>query len=304
MNLKSLRVFVNVMDEGTLARACHKMNLSQPAASRLVQILEAEFDIQLFHRDRQRMMPTHQAEAFYPQAVRILASVDDLPDMFKQIATNAAPPLRVICHPRMVEGLIVPAMARLAKLQPSLKMKLEVHPRRYLGRPIMHGLYDVGVATLPLPDQNPSAQFLAQADMQVALPEAHPLAHKQVLSPQDLRDVPYVALEDTTNMRALLDRELAKTDKHLEVFHEMSTSLAACRLVKEGVGYTFTDSITLSPDEAHGLAIRAWRPRVNIDFGYFVSNTKIPHAARNQFVSILKEICESRLSFANEGNRG
>lgn len=88
MNLKSLRVFVNVMDEGTLARACRKMNLSQPAASRLVQILEAEFDIQLFNRDRKRLIPTHQAEAFYPQAVRILASIDDLPDMFEQVASH------------------------------------------------------------------------------------------------------------------------------------------------------------------------------------------------------------------------
>lgn len=303
MNLKSLRVFVNVMDEGTLARACRKMNLSQPAASRLVQILEAEFDIQLFHRDRKRMVPTHQAEAFYPQAVRILASVDDLPDMFQQIATNSAPPLRVICHPRMVEGLIVPAMARLAKLDPGVKLKLEVHPRRYLGRRIMHGLYDVGVATLPLPDQNPSAQLLAQAEMRVALPAAHPKSRKQVLTPEDVRDLPYVALEESTNMRALLDRQLTKADEHLEVTHEMSTSLAACRLVREGVGFTFTDSITLSPEEEHGLAVRAWRPRVNIDFGYFVSDTKIPHPARSLFVDILKEICDNRLN-ADTEDRG
>ncbi|MEJ6388738.1 LysR family transcriptional regulator [Gymnodinialimonas ulvae] len=295
MNLKSLRVFVNVMDEGTLARACHKMNLSQPAASRLIQILEAEFDIQLFHRDRKRMVPTHQADAFYPQAVRILASVDDLPDLFQQIATNSAPPLRVICHPRMVEGLIVPAMACLVKLDPSVKLKLEVHPRRYLGRRITHGLYDVGVATLPLPDQNPSAQLLAQAEMRVALPDAHPATRKQVLTPDDVRDLSYVALEESTNMRALLDRQLTKADEHLDVIHEMSTSLAACRLVREGIGFTFTDSITLSPAEQHGLAVRQWRPRVNIDFGYFVSDTNVPHPARASFVKVLKEMCEERL---------
>lgn len=294
MNLKSLRVFVNVMEEGTLARACRKMNLSQPAASRLVQILEAEFDVQLFHRDRKRMVPTHEGEGFYPQAVRILASIDDLPDIFQQIATDTAPPLCVICHPRLVEGLIVPAMAQLVKQEPSLKLKLEVHPRRYLGRRIMHGLYDVGVATLPLPDRNPAAKLLARADMLVALPEAHPLAEKAVLSPHDLLDVPYVALEETTNMRILLDRELARADVRLEITHEISTSQAACRLVREGIGFTFTDAITLSPDDAHGLAIRKWQPRVNIEFGYFVSETKRPHNARDEFVNILKEICDRR----------
>jgi DNA-binding transcriptional LysR family regulator len=294
MNLKSLRVFVNVMEEGTLAQACRKLNLSQPAASRLIQILEAEFDIQLFHREKKRLIPTQEGETFYPEALRILASIDDLPGMFEQIAKDAAPPLRVICHPRLVEGLIVPAMAELIKRVPSVKVKLEVHPRRYLGRRILHGLFDVGIATLPLPDRNPTPRFLARTDMLVVLPAAHPLAAKAVLTPDDVSGMAYVALEDTTNMRSLLDRELAKADEHLEVTHEMSTSLAACRLVKEGIGFTFTDAITVSPEDERGIAIRQWRPRVNIEFGYFVLETKRPHRARDEFLSILKQICASR----------
>ncbi|MFK7793061.1 MAG: LysR family transcriptional regulator [Devosiaceae bacterium] len=294
MNLKSLRVFVNVMEEGTLARACQKMNLSQPAASRLIQIFEAEFGTQLFHRERKRLIPTREGEAFFPEAVRILASIDDLPAMFRQIENDEAPPLRVICHPRLVEGLIVPAMAKLVKRMPAVKLKLEVHPRRYLGRRVTLGLFDVGVATLPLPDRNQATQFLASTDMMVALPEGHALAQKDWLEPSDVADLPYLALEETTNMRAILDRELAKVDKRLEITHELSISLPARRLVKEGIGFTFTDAITLSPDEAQGLAIVPWRPQVTIDFGYFISDTKQPHRARDTFIGILKEICTQR----------
>ncbi len=294
MNLRSLRVFVNVMEEGSLARASRKMNLSQPAASRLIQILESEFAVQLFHRDKKQLVPTHEGEGFLPEALRILASIDELPGLFEQIKADVSGPLRVICHPRLVDGLIVPAMAQMAGHDSSLKLKLEVHPRRYLGRRILHGLYDVVVATLPLPDQTPSAQFLARADMLVALPERHHMADKPVLTPRDLADVPYVALEETTNMRALLDHELAGADETLHVWHEMSTSQCACRLVKAGVGFTFTDAITLNPEEAKGLAIREWCPRVNIEFGYFLSETKRPHPSRDIFVDALKEICRRR----------
>lgn len=295
MNLKSLRVFVHVMEEGTLARACQKMNLSQPAASRLIQIFEAEYGTQLFHRERKRLIPTREGEAFFPEAVRILASIDDLPAMFRQIETDEAPPLRVICHPRLVEGLIVPVMAELVRRVPSVKLKLEVHPRRYLGRRVTLGLYDVGVATLPLPDRNQATHFLASTDMTVALPEGHELAEKDWLEPADVASIPYLALEETTNMRAILDRELAKVDKRLEITHEMSISLPARRLVKEGLGFTFTDAITLSPDEAHGLAILPWKPRVNIEFGYFISDTKQPHKARDVFIDVLKELCAQRV---------
>lgn len=296
MNLKSLRVFVNIMEEGTLARACQKINLSQPAASRLIQILEAEFGVQLFHRERKRLIPSHEGEAFYPEAVRILASIDDLPALFRQIGTDEAPPLRVICHPRLVEGLIVPAMAELVRREPSVKLKLEVHPRRYLGRRVMLGLYDVGIATLPLPDQNQATQLLASTDMLVAIREDHPLSRRASLTPSDVASLPYVALEDTTNVRALLDHELAKANEQLEITHEMSTSLAACRLVKEGVGFTFTDAITLSPDEAQGLAVRQWNPKVKIEFGYFTSDATRPHKARDSFIDALREICAQRLN--------
>ncbi|UWQ94824.1 LysR family transcriptional regulator [Rhodobacteraceae bacterium M385] len=294
MNLKSLRVFVNIMEEGTLAQACRKMNLSQPAASRLIQILETEFDIQLFHRERKRLIPTVEGEVFYPEALRILASIDDLPAMFQEIATNASPPLRVICHPRLAEGLMVPAIAELLKRDPTIKVKLEVHPRRYLGRRILHGMYDVGIATLPLPDRNPSLRFLAQADMQVVVPTAHPLALKPCITPKDVVDMPYIALEETTNMRTLLDRELTKADARLEVTHEVSISRAALRMVQAGLGFAFTDAITVTPEEELGIAIRPWHPRVTIEFGYFVSDTKRPHKARDEFVEILHEVCSAR----------
>lgn len=294
MNLKSLRVFVNVMEEGTLAQACQKMNLSQPAASRLIRILEAEYGVQLFHRQSKRLIPSDEGEAFYPEAVRILASIDDLPAVFRQIETQEAPPLRVICHPRLVEGLVVPAMAQLVQREPSVKLKLEVHPRRYLGRRVMLGLYDIGLATLPLPDQRQATQPLAQTGMLIALPEHHPLAAKECLQPSDVVDLPYVALEETTNMRAILDHELAKTDQRLEITHEMSTSLSARRLVKEGIGFTFTDAITLSPEEAEGLAVRRWHPWVNIEFGYFTAPNNRPHKARDAFIGVLREICAKR----------
>ena len=42
MNIKSLRAFVLVVEEGSLVAASGKMALSQPAVSRLINLLEAD----------------------------------------------------------------------------------------------------------------------------------------------------------------------------------------------------------------------------------------------------------------------
>ena len=298
MNLKSLRVFVFVMEEGTLARASGKLNLSQPAASRLLQILEQEFGCALFFRDKKRLVPTPEGELFYPEAVRILSSIDDIPGFFEQMKADAVVPLRIICHPRIANGLVLPAMAKLSRVRPGLKLKLEIHPRRDLGRRIMHDLFDIGVSTLPLPVDNPSPQTLRSVDLQVVLPRGHRLTRKRFLTPRDVADQPYVALDQHTVIRRIVDQELAKIGEHLRVAHEVSAGAAAYRLVRYGLGYTFADPVALDPEFVDDVALVPWRPRMKVEFGYFLSSTSRSHEALLPFVDCLKKTCRERLSLA------
>ncbi|HIC82091.1 MAG TPA: LysR family transcriptional regulator [Kiloniellaceae bacterium] len=296
MNLKSLRVFINVMEEGTLARASAKLNLSQPAASRLLQILEQEFGCALFHRDRKRLVPTPEGELFYPEAVRILSSIDDIPGFFAQIKANAVVPLRIICHPRILNGLVLPAMAKLSRIRPGLRMKLEMHPRRDLGRRIMHDIFDIGVSTLPLPVETLTPRRLRSAKLHVVLPKHHKLARRRFLTPKDVSDQPYVALDQHTVIRRIVDQELAKIGAHLDVAHEVSAGAAAYRLVRYGLGFTFADPIALDPEFVGDVALVPWRPAMTVDFGYFLSGSARRHEALMSFVDCLNETCDERLA--------
>lgn len=291
MNIKSLRVFINVMEEGTLAQAAEKMNLSQSAASRLIQILEDEYRVTLFRRDKQRLLPTEEGEKFYPEALRILSSIDEIPAMFRQMKSESIAPLRIICHPRLVNGLVVPAMTRLALRAPEVRMKLEVHPRRHLGRHILHDLYDVGISALPLPVESMQPHPLADLDVRLVVRRDHRLAARHALSAADLDDEVYIALDETTLLRKIVDEELTKNGKSLRVVHEVSSSAAALRLVIAGLGFTLTDEIALDRHMAEHLVTIPWKPSIREKLGYFVSQTANPHAARDLFAQCLHEVC-------------
>ena len=125
MNLKSLRAFLYVMDEGALVHASRRMNLSQPAVSRLVNLLEEEVGVKLFYRDQKTLMPTPEAELFYPEAQRIVASLDDLPDLFCQFRSSALVPLRIVSQLRAANGLIIPALGRFAEQYPEVRTTLD-----------------------------------------------------------------------------------------------------------------------------------------------------------------------------------
>nr|WP_240932676.1 LysR substrate-binding domain-containing protein [Pelagibius litoralis] len=189
-------------------------------------------------------------------------------------------------------------MAKLNAAQPGLRTKLEIHPRRDLGRRIMHDLFDIGVSTLPLPVENLSPQILRSAELHVVLPKRHKLARKRFLTPKDVADQPYVALDQHTVIRRIVDQELAKVGERLEVTHEVSAGAAAYRLVNYGLGFTFADPVALDPEFLDAVAVVPWRPVMKVEFGFFVSSTSRSHDALLPFVECLKEICEERLTAA------
>lgn len=265
MNLRALRVFVGLMDGGTLTRAAERMNLSQSAASRLLTLLEAELGAQLFARERRRMMPMPAAEALYPEALRILAQTDSLRDV---VRSDRPAPVRILCQTRLLPGLVVPAIA-LLRHQSTRPIQLEAAPRRELARRVQAARHDVVVATMPLPlDRALSASAvtvpLASVALGILVPVRHPLANAQTLDLEDLDGMAYIALDETTVIRRMVDSTHAALPPPAI---EVSTGAAAYRLVAAGLGFTFADPIAVDPELSECVALVPWRRRAIVEIG-------------------------------------
>ena len=79
MKLQALRLFLRIMELGSLAAAAKSLNMSQSAASRLLSGLEHGTGLRLFHRDRMRLVPTTEGTSFFAEVRRVLVAIDDLP---------------------------------------------------------------------------------------------------------------------------------------------------------------------------------------------------------------------------------
>lgn len=299
MNIRSLRIFVYVMEEGTLARAASRMHLSQSAASRQLALLEQEFEVTLFSREQKRLIPTSEADNFYPEALSLLAQIDNLPAVFSQMRKDRRAPLRIVSQTRIANGLVLPAIAEFATLRPDQPVKLEIMLRRDLGRRILHQRFDVCVSALPLPVEKLEPVPLGATTLCIALARTHPLATRAVLGPQDLRGVPYIALDEATVLRRLIDRKVAGLDKPA---YEVSVGTAAYRLVHQGLGFAFADPVSLDPELAAGIALVPWEQELTIEFGYFVAESKETDRASHAFGSILQQQFQAKSRQVEKAN--
>ncbi len=291
MNIKSLRIFVNIIEDGTLARAAERLNLSPPAASRLLGLLEEELGVPLFLRVKKRLISTPQADSLYHEAIRILASVDGIPSFVRQIQQGKSDPLRIVCLSRLTSGLVLPSIIRLLQKRPDVRTSFEVYHRSDLERRFAWDIYDVGVGSLPAPVRNIESDHLYSTSFYVMLSKNHPLAKKSKLTAKDLADLPYIALNRQTLLRKIIDENLDHSGAKLDPRHEVSTTAAAYKLVCANLGFAIVDPIAIDEELRDAVSLIPWHPKAMIDFGIFRKKSDNPHNAAEDFIDCLRATC-------------
>src|SRR5215469_1200216 len=86
MDLRHLRYFIAVAEEGHITRAAEKLGIQQPPLSRLIGNIERDLDVRLFVRRPRGVELTEAGLAFYREACGVLAGMDNAIETAKSTA--------------------------------------------------------------------------------------------------------------------------------------------------------------------------------------------------------------------------
>jgi len=290
--VKSLRAFVLTMEQGSLTLAAQAMNLSQPAASRLLQQLEEEFGAPLFFRNSKTLTPSREAERLYPEASRILASFEELPSILDAVKHDETTPFKVVGQTRCTLGLVSPALGILHSEHPDVSFDFSIHKRTELRRRMLWERFHVGVFALPLHVEFAETRILRRVRCDAILPKSHPLAKRKVLTPEDLQDVDFVTVKEALIGRTVVENSLKSEGYKMIVKHEVSNAFAAISLVRQGLGYMVSDRFAIDPAHLSELALIPFSPTPYMEYAICVSQDARDHPLTERFIEILAGILD------------
>ncbi|MGH8819283.1 MAG: LysR family transcriptional regulator, partial [Achromobacter pestifer] len=150
-----LAFFVLVARLGSLSAAARELDLTPPAATKRLALMERRLGVRLVNRTTRSISLTNEGETYLSHAVKILA---DLRDMEDAVSSNGVMPrglLRVNATLGFGRTVIAPLVSDFAKQYPAVDVRLEVTDRPV---DLVESGFDLAIRFGELPDNRLSAR--------------------------------------------------------------------------------------------------------------------------------------------------
>ncbi|KZE25875.1 LysR family transcriptional regulator [Crenobacter luteus] len=186
MELRHLRYFVTVAEEGNITRAAEKLHIAQPPLSRQIQQLEDELGVQLLERGARPLKLTEAGQFFYAHALQLLSQTRELEAMTRRIGIIDRK-MSIGFVGSTLYGMLPKVIRRFRAEHDTIELTLHEMTSMEQIAALKEGKIDVGFGRIRHEDPNVRRIVLREERLIAAIPAGHPLsAEHPALSLHDL----------------------------------------------------------------------------------------------------------------------
>ncbi len=268
MELRSdrLRVFVAVSGEGGFSRAAAALGQTQSSVSQVIAALEREVGEALFVRDRRATRLTEAGQVLQVHAERVLGALDQARQALKALDGEVSGPLAIGTSDTLATYVLPPVLAAYRARYPGVALRLDNRPSPAIALKVAARALDLGLVSLPLPEQGLEASLRQQALLRqqdvVILAPGHTLGARRRIDKSALFELPLVLLDGTTGTRAYLEAYFRAARRRPNIALEVSSVEVLKRLVELGFGASVVPSFAVEREVREGRLLA--RPLVGL----------------------------------------
>ncbi|AYG95394.1 LysR family transcriptional regulator [Brevundimonas naejangsanensis] len=286
IRLRAMRAFRAILQQGSVTAAARTLGLTQPAASRLLAQLEQDLGFELFHRDRGRLVPTADGLMLYEEVERALDNVDRVQDLARDISDFRVGRLRLVAPPSFLEAILPDVIAAFLDQYPRVHLSIDSHGVETTKSMIASRAVDAGFVKLPLNRDDLDARTVLVSETACVLPSDHPLAEREEVTAQDLKNTPLVLLGQGRRFRSQVEAAFAEAGVAPRVRVETHTVASSCALVARGVGVAIVNERLAQAYVRDRTVLRPFRPGILHEYAFVVSNSVKPSRLAEAFFAL------------------
>ncbi|GBQ93873.1 LysR family transcriptional regulator [Gluconacetobacter liquefaciens] len=287
LNFRQIELFTALIEQKTVSAAAAHLNISQPAASKLLRHLEIDTGLDLFERTKGRLWPTAEAMTLYEEVCFLHRGLNKVEDIVRAIRRRKNRELVIGVLPALSTGFIGRAAALYLERNANVLLNIISLPSIDIVRGIMNRTIDVGLIGAQGHEAGITSVPLMERPMVCIMPRDHPLAARTVIMPHHLADVPFISFNLESSTSRLVRDVFAQEDVTLNVAHVVNTATLLLSLVSAGLGVSIVHPFYIPPDEPN-IVIREFSPNMQFMFRVCYLAERRPHSLTRRFADIVR----------------
>ena len=236
MELRVLKYFLTVADEGNITRAADILHVTQPTLSRQLMELEEEMGTSLLIRGKRSVTLTDEGFLFKQQAETIVELADKLEHTFTDRKDIICGTIKIGATEALGGRTLAAYMKEFREKYPDVQFDLYNGMADNIKEMVERGLIDLGLVMEPIDTAKFEYVRLPQKETWgILIRQDHELAQKETVTIEDIKQYPLI-MPGRENAKDQILHWMQCEERHLNIPAYYNILSNAALLVEAGMG--------------------------------------------------------------------
>lgn len=243
----TLKLFVAAVEEGSIARAAMRENITTSAVSKRITELEAYFNTALLIRNRQGVKPTSAGVALLKQARSILGTLSQISGEMREFSDGVRGQVRITANESSTIGYLPEDISKFLSIHPSVGIDVEMELSGAVVRTVIENGADIGVFTGEASTETLDVFHYRNDQLVAVVPSDYRYAKSDGATFSEFLDTPIIGSESMGAIESAILLAASREGKRLRTRIRVGSFDAACRFVEAGLGVAVVTRAVAEP---------------------------------------------------------
>jgi DNA-binding transcriptional LysR family regulator len=232
----TLRSFIAIVEEGSIARAAVRVHLAPSAVSKRIAELESHLHTQLLIRKNRGIELTSAGRALVRHARNVLHGLEELVTEIRDFSSGTRGRVRLFANISSITQFLPHDLKLFLTQHPGIDIDLEEHISSVTTRAVAENAADIGIYAQADNEYGLEVFPYRRDQLVLAVPRGHALARRKIIKFMDALDHEFVGYHKGGAINYLLLRAASDASRTLKLRFQVTTFEAVFAMVRAGLG--------------------------------------------------------------------
>lgn len=291
INLEYYKIFYEVAKEQNITKASENLNISQPAISKTIKLLEEKLGGTLFVRTKKGVILTEEGKEFYSYITKAMEYINSAENKFSDLINLETGVIKIGINSTLTKEFLLPYLEIFNKSYPKIDIQITNGITSHLINELKNGLIDIVFLNLNDKDYGNDINIIKCKkihDVFIASKKYSELNNK-VISLENLKNYPLIFQAKGSNTRNFLDNILKEKNITLKPNIELASYSLVIEFCKAGfgIGYVVKEFIQKDLNEGKIFSLKIKENIPERYIGFAISNKHLPSFSTKKLIEIV-----------------